>query len=125
MVTRGNLWQSNDSWTFSNLNGTFAHIKNNSTKTVLAAANTFTVNEGIFNQNDIQQRWRKGVENSEGYFTLTNVYSQKALTAISKDCLETKGTRKERGEYILYFLIVSNMSLFHLIRSCGLNTLRQ
>jgi hypothetical protein len=98
LVTRGNLWQSNDSWTFSNINGTSAHIKNNSSKTVLAATNTFTVNEEIFNQNDIQQRWRKGVENSEGYFTLTNVYSQKVLTAISKDSLETKGIKKQREE---------------------------
>ena len=121
MVTKGNLWQSNDSWTFSNLNGTFAHIKNISNKTVLAATDNFMVNEGIFNQNDSQQRWMKGVENSEGYFTLTNVYSQKVLTATSKDSLETKGIKW----IIIYFLIVSNMLLFHLNRSCGFHTLRQ
>lgn len=94
LLTKGNLWQSNGSWTFSNLNGTFVHIKNTSNKTVLAVTNDLTVNEGIFNQSDSQQRWMKGLENSEGYFTLTNVYSNKALTAISKDNLATKGIKK-------------------------------
>ena len=93
LVTKGNRWQSNDSWTFSNLNGTFAHIKNTSNKTVLAETDNFVVDEGILNQNDSQQKWMKGVENSEGYFTLTNVYSQKVLTATSKDSLETKGIK--------------------------------
>ena len=102
LITRGNLWQSNDSWTFSNqtnLNGTFFHIQNNSSKTVLAATSTFTVSEEIFNQNDSQQKWKKGEENSEGYFTLTNVNTQKVLTAISMDSLETKGIKNGSVEY--------------------------
>ena len=106
LVTKANLWHSNDScWTFSNLNGTLAHIKNTSNVKVLATKDNCTVNEGIFDENDRQQRWMKGLENSEGYFTLTNVYSQKVLTAISKDSLVTKGIKKsvEYSVFLNYF----------------------
>ena len=121
LVTKANLWHSNDSsWTFSNPNDTFPHIKNTSNGKVLATKNNCTVNEGIFDENDRQQRWMKGLENSEGYFTLTNVYSQKVLTAISKDSLVTKGILWS----IVYLLFVSNMLPFHLNRSCCLNIIR-
>ena len=60
MVTKGNLWQSNDSWTFSNLNGTFAHIKNTSNKTVLAETDNFVVDEGVYAEAEIQEGSHQG-----------------------------------------------------------------
>ena len=100
MVNKANLWQSNYNWTMDN--GTLVHIKNTSNETVVfTTRDNLTVNEGIFNHNESRQRWIKGVENSEGYFTLKSVYSQKVLTAISKDSLETKGIKRKWR--IVYF----------------------
>ena len=33
-------------------------------------------------ENDRAQKWEKGVENMEGWFTLTNLYAQKVLAAV-------------------------------------------
>ena len=35
--------------------------------------------------------WEKGNVDDEGYFTITNSYSKKVMTAISEDKLEIKG----------------------------------
>ena len=42
-------------------------------------------------QNGAGELWEKGETNKEGYFTLTQSSSEKALTAISTDCLVIKG----------------------------------
>ena len=52
-------------------------------------------------QNGAGELWEKGETNKEGYFTLTQSSSEKALTAISTDCLVIKG--KIMLEFFLKF----------------------
>ena len=42
-------------------------------------------------EDSLRHKWEKGESNNDGYFTLTNPSSQKALTATSAHCLEIKG----------------------------------
>ena len=60
-----------------------------------------TINGGTFVPNDAKQMWEKGNVDDEGYFTITNSYSKKVMTAISEDKLESKG-----------ILLTTNMPIF-------------
>ena len=54
-----------------------------------------SVHEVTSYQNDATQIWKKGKPDSDGYFTLTSLRSQKVLTAISDQILEIKGRYHE------------------------------
>ena len=60
-------------------------------------------------QNGAGEMWEKGQTNKEGYFTLTKSSSEKALTAISGDCLGIKGKIMKEffGEFyvLIHFLV--------------------
>lgn len=60
-----------------------------------------TITGGTFVPNDAKQMWEKGNVDDEGYFTITNSYSKKVMTAISEDKLEIKG-----------ILLTTNMPIF-------------
>ena len=90
LTDKANLWQSNDTWKFSE-NGTpgMYIIENTSKSKVLGIANNGTVNEEEYDK-DSPQLWKRGVTDSAGYFSLQSSEST-FLTAVSADALETKG----------------------------------
>ena len=50
---------------------------------VLAITDDGNIIQKSFVENDAKQLWKKGAADIEGYFTLTNLHSQKVLTADS------------------------------------------
>ena len=90
LTNKANHWQSIDEWNLESV-GTSVYIKNISNNTVLATAEDDIVIEEDLKQNDTKQMWKKGTADYEGYFAIKNYHSQKAMTAISANCLEIKG----------------------------------
>ena len=108
LVNRAHVWNSNASWCFKPLednafydDNTF-HIWNTSENKVLSVIddNVELVQDGA------GELWEKGETNKEGYFTLTKSSSEKALTAISGDCLGIKG--KIMMEFSVKFYVLIN-----------------
>ena len=89
LVSKRNIWQSNDTWNFSAEEN--FRIEKYSNNKVLGATIHGKVIEQNFVENKAEQLWKKGVEDDEGYFTLKNFENSKLMTAISKYGLETKG----------------------------------
>ena len=58
---------------------------------VLATATDWQLTEEAFDKQNDRQKWKKGTEDEEGFFTLENVSSEKFLTATSKDGLVVEG----------------------------------
>ena len=94
MKSKVPTWNSNDKWIFKNEgsenDGT---IENTSKKRLSITADDMTIEE-IPSSDNTKQIWKKGVVNKEGYFTLMNESSEKYLTAVSANPLETCSTEK-------------------------------
>ena len=86
LTDKANLWQSEDDWSFS-ANGTLGiYIENTSKSKFLGVANDNKVNE-----DSPKQLWKRGLTDSEGYFSLKKSES-KFLTAMSAVTLKITGT---------------------------------
>ena len=84
------VWKSDDCWNLHPLRGRTGnqfYIVNTSKDQALGLVdgNVELVQDGR------GQAWEKGEPNKQGYFTLTNLASQKALTAVSEGCLTVEG----------------------------------
>ena len=84
------MWKSDDCWTLNPLRGRKGnqfYIENTSKDQVLGLVdgNVELVQDGR------GQAWEKGEPNTQGYFTLTNLASQKVLSAFSEGCLTVEG----------------------------------
>ena len=92
MINSGNFWQTNDTWTFQEIqdndNKTMVYIKNTVEDKVLEKLNDGTVELRAFDVNKTTQLWKKGHPNYEGYIPLSN---DQFLTAISSTKFGTKG----------------------------------
>ena len=87
LVNRAHVWNSNDIWSLKPRENDTFYIGNASKNKVLSV-----IEDGVeLVQNGAGELWEKGATNKEGYFTLTKSSSEKALTAISADCLVIKG----------------------------------
>ena len=87
LVNRAHVWNSNAIWCFKQIEDNAFYIENTSENKVLSV-----IDDNVeLVQNGAGELWEKGETNKEGYFTLTQSSSEKALTAISTDCLVIKG----------------------------------
>ena len=83
------VWKSDDCWALNPLRGRTDkfYIENTSKGQVLGL-----VDDNVqLVQDSRGQAWEKGEPNTEGYFTLTNLASQKVLSAVSEGCLTVEG----------------------------------
>ena len=111
LVNRAHVWNSNAIWCFKPVednafyDDNAFYIWNTSENKVLSVIddNVELVQDGA------GELWEKGETNKEGYFTLTKSSSEKALTAISGDCLGIKGKIMKEffGEFyvLIHFLV--------------------
>ena len=85
LIDKAGLWNSVDSWTFKNEGDDEICIQNTSKTMVLGATSENKVIQESLVEDKDAQLWRKGVPDSEGYFTLQNSegLTIKVLTAIS------------------------------------------
>ena len=83
MLNKAGIWTSKEIWKFSD-HSSAVNIKNASKNKLL---------RGTSDEVDAAATpiWKKGHPNAEGYFTLTCLKSQKALTAASDESLEMRG----------------------------------
>ena len=87
LVNKAHVWNSNASWFLKPTANNEFYIGNASENKVLG-----TMEDNVeLVQSGAGELWEKGEKNKEGYFTLTKSSSEKALTAISADCLVIKG----------------------------------
>ena len=93
LIDKAGLWNSVDSWTFITEDDDEICIQNTSNTMVLGATSENKVIQESLVEDKDAQLWRKGVPDSEGYFTLQNSegLTIKVLTAISDSSLEIKG----------------------------------
>ena len=83
-----NLWNSDDLWSLK-AESTIVCIKNDSKDMVLGIDDSdTTVGFQSFVEDDDKQKWEKGEENQDGFFTLTNHSLQMVLTATTDQTLE-------------------------------------
>ena len=84
------MWKSDDCWALNPLRGRKGnqfYIENTSKDQVLGL-----VDGNVELVKDCRgQAWEKGEPNTQGYFTLTNLASQKVLSAFSEGCLTVEG----------------------------------
>lgn len=92
MKSKVPTWNSNDKWIFNDNDGT---IENTSKKRLSITADDMTIEE-IPSPDNTKQIWKKGDIDKEGYFTLKNESSEKYLTAVSTNDLETCGTKNQK-----------------------------
>ena len=92
MKSKVPTWNSNDKWIFNGNDGT---IENTSKKRLSITADDMTIEE-IPSLDNTKQIWKKGDIDKEGYFTLKNESSEKYLTAVSTNDLETCGTKNQK-----------------------------
>ena len=90
-------WKSDDEWEFKPQTNGLIYIENTSKTKVLGSTSDGKVIEEVFVEGKVEQRWKKGMPDDEGYFTLES-HSEvpkglppKVLTAISESGLEIKG----------------------------------
>ena len=99
---KGNLWQSNDNWSFENGNdGKLIYIKNENSSRFLTANDTLglfytKVMEESFKEGNSNQLWIQGNATTEGFFTLQNYGLKQFLSA------QTESTLMIIGKFILF-----------------------
>ena len=99
---KGNLWQSNDNWSFENGNdGKLIYIKNENSSRFLTANDTLglfytKVMEESFKEGNSNQLWVQGNATTEGFFTLQNYGLKQFLSA------QTESTLMIIGKFILF-----------------------
>jgi hypothetical protein len=77
---KAGLWNSTDSWKLEFI-GTSAYLKNTSKNKFFAIDNSFNVTLQDLGQNNTNKLWKQGRIDNEGYFTLSDPFSPKVLTA--------------------------------------------
>ena len=82
MTNKANQWQPTGEWTLKAIEKNVI-ITNETNDQVLAIIDDCNVTQRRFVENDAKQLWKKGAADTEGYFTLTNLHSQKLLIADS------------------------------------------
>ena len=87
LVNRAHKWNSDDTWLLKPTEANNYYIENMSENKVLGIQD----DQVDLVQACTKELWHKGEPNREGYFTLTSSSSEKALTAVSANCLEIKG----------------------------------
>ena len=87
MKSKVPTWNSNNKWIFKN--------EGSEKKRLSITADDMTIEE-IPSPDNTKQIWKKGNVNKEGYFTLMNESSEKYLTAVSANDLETCGTKNQK-----------------------------
>ena len=100
LTNKTNICQLTYNWTVKK-KGSLVYIENRSNKTVLSISDDETVISqklklfaqlDAYTPNDTGQMWMKRESNEDGYFILTNPYTQKILTASSDHHFEIIGT---------------------------------
>ena len=92
LKNKAGLWKSDDDWNFIPQNDGLICIENTSKQKMvwtLGALDKVTLE--TFVEAKVQQLWKKGEPDAEGYFILENSGVSKVLTAISESGLEIKG----------------------------------
>ena len=93
LKNKAGVWKSDDDWNFIPKNDGLIWIENTSKqKTVWTLGALDRVTLETFAEAKVQQLWKQGEPDAEGYFTLENYYVlPKFMTAISESGLEIKG----------------------------------
>jgi hypothetical protein len=103
LADKGNLFKTKDEWNLTSIGdfgdaGTIYIIKNISSKGVVEVQEDTVVEsiqeEHIFPINTTHM-WEKRIQNNGKYFTLTNLWNKKLLTAISDNQLAITGNHKQ------------------------------
>ena len=100
LINKTTNWQRGQKWNFKPVEkeggkiekeGGKIYIEKTLNDKVLATSTDWQLTEEAFDKQNDRQKWKKGTEDEEGFFTLENVSSEKFLTATSKDGLVVKG----------------------------------
>ena len=107
LINKTTTWQSGQKWNFKPVEkeggkiekeggkiekeGGKIYIEKTLNDKVLATTTDWQLTEEAFDKQNDRQKWKKGTEDEEGFFTLENVSSEKFLTATSKDGLVVEG----------------------------------
>ena len=97
LINKANVWHSEDEWIFKPVEKEkekIYYIEKTSIDQdvkVLSTPDNHRFVEEAFDKQNAKQKWKKGPDSGEGFFTLENVSSQKFLTASSTDKLILKG----------------------------------
>ena len=96
LINKEGLWTSDDDWEVLEKEDTKICIVNLSKHAIpkVLSVKHNSVKERVLEQDNLGQLWKKGVPNSEGYFTLTSVTSPKVLTASPAKKLEVRAIIK-------------------------------
>ena len=82
LVNRAKIWKSNDEWKLTTVKkSSFVYIENVSEKKFLGIVDNSVMLVG----NCESHMWLVGEPNREGFFMITSAYSEKALSAFSRD----------------------------------------
>ena len=84
------LWMSDDTWSFKTKDD-LIFIENLSKAESLEITEDSKVILQVFKEDKVEQLWKKGEPNEEGYFTLESFKAKKFMTAISQSSLKIKG----------------------------------
>ena len=87
LVNKANSWKSNEIWALKSTRGRSAYLENVSeSKYLVDLDGTLKLMD-----NNFGQTWEMGHPNKEGYFTITQPTSEKALSASSNQRFQLKG----------------------------------
>ena len=102
---KGKIWDSDEKWIFKRQTIDLIYIENILTKKVLEFTNDDLVSQEDYVKGKLQQLWKKGDPNAEGYFTLETSTRTKMMTANTSRTLIIKGniTLKKNSYYLLTF----------------------
>ena len=84
------FWTSDDVWNFKTKDD-FIYIENISKAKVLGTTNNSKAILEVLKEDKAGQLWKKGIPDTNGYFTLENSKVPKIMTAISSSILQIKG----------------------------------
>ena len=110
LKNKAGLWKSVDSWNFNTTDNDLIYIENTSKSKVLGATSDGKVIQEAFVKDKVDQLWKKGNLDPEGYFTLENSTVDgwnTVITAISESGLEIKGNISLRWILLVdYYLMI-------------------
>ena len=95
LINKTTTWQSGQKWKFKPVEneGSKIYIENISNNKVLAPPGNYRVTVEAFDEQNARQKWKKGLADGQGFFTLENISSEKFLTAVSKNSLIIENLR--------------------------------
>ena len=85
------FWTSDEEWNFKTKDDSVIYVENISKTKVLGTSSDGEVILEDFEESKVQQLWKKGKINAEGFFTLQNSTIPMLMTAISSSVLQLKG----------------------------------